>query len=392
MNRYADGSLKEIEESPYKTYGLGGADRGDFDSQNALHFLGDYLIVVNAGKHAEFSSNGSLSVFKIKEDGKLEFVDQNPETSEPDNINSRGVRPVTIDCIENNNLSWVIVGNQFGNPLGGQPIETTNLRNITAFTLDKETGILTFRNVLATYFDGKSGGPAHVQFSNNSNRLAVSTWGVPVFDAAPDTLLQKPSRVYVYDFFGNSAEAPELKPIYEKNYFQKTGIAGTIGIQWSNDNNYIYAANFNLSKHTPQYSATVLEVKANKIELVGNGFIDNIGNEACWALINKDNTKLYTASFTGNFITIFDIEDKSKLTVKDYYPRKGTSTADTKDMAFDPKGAYFYVSGGYDTHSITTYLLTGDRGLSELSSSPYKVPSARNANSEEQAFLGLLAR
>jgi len=62
LARKGDGSVEEINKSPYPTGDKGDAAEGDFDTQWALRIVGEYLLAVNAGANPV---NGSISVFKI---------------------------------------------------------------------------------------------------------------------------------------------------------------------------------------------------------------------------------------------------------------------------------------------------------------------------------------
>ena len=157
-----DGNLTEIATVP--TGGPGDADEGDFDGQYSLHIIPgtNYLLAVNAGDSEDLpgisDGNGSISVFEIDRlTGLLTRIDQNPSTPHIDNIDSGGVRPVSIGSAVIDGMTRVIVGNQYHNPVfvgnfpdqmlvntrpGDPPgeIAVTPLRNLRAFRF--EDGIL----------------------------------------------------------------------------------------------------------------------------------------------------------------------------------------------------------------------------------------------------------
>ncbi|NIT61208.1 MAG: hypothetical protein GWN00_34890, partial [Aliifodinibius sp.] len=90
-------------------------------------------------------------MFKIDDaTGMLSRIDQDPATFDIENMDSGGVRPVSIGSYVLDRKTWVIVGNQYHNPVffgdsrqegvgntrPGDPegeIVETNLRNLVAF-------------------------------------------------------------------------------------------------------------------------------------------------------------------------------------------------------------------------------------------------------------------
>lgn len=105
LDRYSDGSV--ANEVAYSTQSLGGANtsaggdaKGDFDSQNAIQIIGDYLLAVNAG-------GNEITTFEInRANGALTFKN---------NVSSGGKRPVSIAYTQKSGSTteyWVVVGNQ----------------------------------------------------------------------------------------------------------------------------------------------------------------------------------------------------------------------------------------------------------------------------------------
>ncbi len=385
--RNMDGSLEELKNSPYATGSAGDAAEGDFDTQWALRIVGDYLLAVNAGNNPV---NGSISVFKInKSNGKLTQVDQNPSTSQMDNMDSHGVRPTTIAANTTSDKTWIVVGNQFANPnYQGNPavafgsVMNSDLRNLAVFNFDKLNGLLEFKKIGVTYNEGTYGGPTAAVFNSSGTKLAVATWGVAHFlTPDPDLSLQKPGRLYVYDFAdGNLTQA---------GLFQETGVSGNIGLVWSPNQSYLYMANFNLHSSKQDHSVTVHDGNtAAEIQHFATGNTND--DEACWAYVTSDNKRLYVASFTANIISAFNIGSNNKLSVSlspNFFQRRNVPMPDTKDI-YDA-GGYLYVSGAFQSHSITIFKIGNDGALSERYGSPYHIPSSAGKSKEEQAFLGL---
>lgn len=386
--RHADGTVEELNQSPYPTHGYGDAAEGDFDHEWALRIVGDYLLAVNAGGNPV---NGSVSVFKInKTNGHLTQVDQDPSTPAMDNIDSRGVRAVSIASRVINGTNWILVGNQYNNPNYimdppmpiNFPIVTTPLRNVAVFTFDKSTGLLTYKSIGATYTDGDHGGPCTVDFNSTGTKVAVSTWGVAhCHTPEPRLDFQKPGRLYVYDFNNGN--------LSQTGMFEEEGISGNIGLSWSPNDKYVYLANFNLHSTKEDNSITVHD--ANTAAKVQNFGTSDRNDEACWTYVSLDKRKLHTASFTSNAVSSFDIGADDKLSVSlhpNYIVRRGVPLEDTKDM--HEAGGYLYVSGAFISHSISTFRRNASTGaLTEIPSSPYHIPSVAGKTHDQVAFMGL---
>ncbi|WP_196888565.1 hypothetical protein [Aureivirga sp. CE67] len=389
MGRNKHGKLTELIHSPFSTGDNGDAIKGNFDSQQGMMMVGHYLIVVNAGENP---LNGSLSVFKAdKNKGHLERIDQDPTTSTVDNCDSKGVRPVSMTHTFAGGKEWIIVANQYSNPYyEGSPaslngsIQNTNLRNLTVFEFDQKTGILKFNNTDIVYNDGNYGGPVSIGFNSNGDKLAVTTWGVPHLNVSdPDPNVQQPSRVYVYDFNAGM--------LTESSVFEEEGISGTIGCSWSNNNNYLYVANSNVSADKNNNSITVLQ--SSDLSKVQNFATGNNNGHASWTCVSSNNLDFFTSSFTDNFVSSFKIDQTTNLLEKtltpNYFRRNGNIPAgDTKDMFqfYDNK---LYVSGAVNTHEISYFQIKGDGNLEEHRHSPFVIPSTANTMSYDNAFLGL---
>ncbi len=386
LKRFSDGTLEEASNSPVSTGGTGDADDGDFDGQWSLRRIDNWLLVVNAGEHTDFGGLGTVSVFSIGDDGAtLTRIDQNTSTEDIDNISSEGERPVSISYYDDGSTTWVLVANQHSNPIvgGGVPQDSDN-RNIAAYTFNKNTGVLTFSRIVATYNSANYGGPSQVDFSPDGQRVAVTTWGIAHLVPAPDTLLQGDSRTYVYSFSGSTN--PLLTPI-GSGFFQETGISGSIGFSWNSQSNRLFISNFNVI--TDNRSVTVLNITDTDINLASSAGIGTPGNEACWTLLTPNDQRLYVASFAGNLVSYFNVASDGSLSDRITYSLSAT-VPDTKDMYRTENGQYFYVSGALVTHTINMFRINADGSLEELSSSPYAVPSAVGTSDTEQAFLGFV--
>jgi len=388
LGRHPDGTVEELKSSPYTTGDKGDAAEGDFDTQWALRIVGDYLLAVNAGGNPV---NSTISVFKINhEDGKLTQVDQNPATPNMDNMNSYGVRAASIAAKTIGEMTWVVVGNQFANPnYQGNPavafgsVMSTPARNLAVFSFNKTSGILSYKSIGATYMDGSHGGPTTVEFNESGTKIAVSTWGVPHFATEePNLSLQKPGRLYIYNFAGGS--------LTQTGMFEEEGISGNIGFSWSPNSQYIYLSNFNL--HSSKEANSVTVHNGTTAAKVQNFATAGRNDEGCWTWVSLDRRKLYVASFGANVISVFTILENnliSKTLEPNFFKRKGElPPGDTKDM-HETSDGFLFVSGAFQSHTIATFKTSASGMLSEIMHSPYYVPTSKGKTKEEHAFLGL---
>ncbi len=413
LTRYADGTVGNEVVYDTKAKGaanvsVGGDAHGDFDTQGAVQIIGDYLLTVNAG------SDNMISVFKVdRSTGDLTWME---------NVGSGGDRPVSITYTKKPNTDdqyWVIVGNQWNNPNvqkggddlvrypdadgtpfffdGDNRVDLTQTdasdanRNIRLFSFDASDGALAAKSgaPLATYVRD-NGGPTTVSFSADGTKLAVSTWGVAHF-ATTDPLIaeQHKSRVYVYNFNGADGTVNQTP-----RYFEKEGIAGTIGISWApNSNTTIYASNFNLINSLKDHGLTVLTDNGTDVTLAQNkntGAADST-DEACWTALSPDGKHLYVSSFGANVITPFDIGTNGRIDSTLAYAARGDDTpaGDTKDMYITPDNKYMYVLGAFQTFTMNRFKINDDATLTYGGQYKYK-ETKDSSGPGEHNFLGLV--
>ncbi len=369
FTRMTDGSLEN--ETTFSTNSLGGANlaaggdaHGDFDFQGSIKIIGNYLLNVNAG-------GNTVTVFSLdRTNGNLTFVG---------NVDSGGMRPVSITCTPVAGSStdyWLVVGNQWNNPNVQkdvpnvqrfpddafhmmdltQPDPTDAVRNIALFRFNSSNGTMTPLGLLATYVR-ENGGPSQALFSADGTKLAVSTWGIAHFGTSSPSLdEQHPSRVYMYDFANGIVSNPR--------YFEESGIAGTIGISWApNNNNLLYATNFNTTVAKTDNSLTILSDSGSALTKTGNYTTGNEADldEACWTAISPMGDRLYVASFTGNVITPYSIGSGGNITGKlPFEPRGGFAPdGDSKDLYITADNKYIYNTGALQSFSINLFEITG---------------------------------
>lgn len=396
LSRLANGDL--TDEKTFTTNSLGGANvaaggdaHGDFDAQGAVQIIGNYLLNVNAG-------GNTVSVFNLnRQNGDLTFKN---------NVPSGGTRPVSIAYTTKAGSTddyWVVVGNQWNNPNVQKdapaiqrypnnaffmqnltlPDATDNERNIMLFSFNKSTGNLTAVAQLDKYVR-ENGGPTTVSFSDDGTRLAVGTWGIAHFDTQ-NTLLteQHASRVYVYDFASGS--------ISGKRYFEETGIAGTIGLNWAKGSNTkIFVSNFNLIPTKLDNSVTVLTTNTATVTKTANfGVTTAPGiNEACWTILNPAGDKLYVASFQTNLVTSYNVSGSnlsfgSSVARADAAPR-----GDSKELWVSPDNKYVYNTGAFQSFSINRFDISAS-GFVYKKQSILTATSAGAGTPGKYNFLGL---
>ena len=420
LTRYTNGTLGN--EKVFSTDGMGASDvsaggdaRGDFDSQDAMKIIGDYMLVVNAG-------SDNVSVFKInKENGDLNLIEE---------VQSGGTKPVSIAVTKNANVDgnyWVVIGNQWNNPnVQGpkdspicypqpttdadsyfdsncqlnDPTATDDGRNIALFQFDSSNGSLTMANSgkpLESY-DRQTGGPADVVFSDDGTKLAVSTWGIAHIADEPSDTLQQPSRVYVYDF-NNTTGA-----VSNSRVFQKKGIAATVGINWAKGNNsVIHASNANLDQALKQlgYGLTVLRDVADQVVLEENFDTGNpdVNDAACWTLLSPSGDRVYVASFKTNEITPFKLQPNGDGTVETALasearpvssdPNDINKNPDFKDMYISSDNQYLYVLGAFNTYTVNRFAITAD-GLKYVDQYIFHHTKDARGDAGQHNFLGFV--
>ncbi|MCL1079674.1 hypothetical protein D5R81_16695 [Parashewanella spongiae] len=414
-----DGSLTEF--GAFNTGGAGDSDDGDFDTQGTVRVFGNTLIVMNAGEETTdpliTNGNGSLSTFNINPDtGRLTRIDQQPSVEGVQNIDSFGVRPVSVDVVNAGGTTWVVVANQQNTPhcltpTAERTLETCldqsnnpisdflnegkdNERNLHLFTMDE--GVLTPVRQLTTY-TAEMSGPAQVRFSPDGSTLAVTTVGIVHVAYPADESLQSPSHVFLYDVTANNNNFSIDNPRFFANY----GIAASVGFSWSNNNDYLYVSSSLLSEAMIDNSITVLDV--NNTDTVfssdrqsqpsGNGAIPSTDRPgACWTWLSADNNNLYAVTFVTNSIVNFSV-DGNVLQQEQQIYRREAPQFDSKDIFVTNNGRYLYVLGSISSHVISMFTIESDGLLIEQDASPLEVQSSRpdgvNTTEHEQFYIGI---
>ncbi len=447
MGIASDGTLSSSTVTRIPTHGFGDADDDDFDGQHSLHIVHNYLLAVNAGEDPAFSDmkfngefaartsgNGTISVFRFEDDA-LTQVPQG-EDSASSNVESHGIRPVSLTSAIIDDVTWVLVANQYDNPFckwfdGKEPQcpaipspREDDKPSIDAFKFNPEDGQLTYSGEMDLFNFGDNGGPSQVSFSPDRSKVAATMWGIPflsstgveTIDILRSTTVNtfREGGVFVWDVeVQDSTQGSNLMLIKRRFWFEP-GVSGSIGFVWSPDSRYLYVTNFNVPINGDRnFSVVSLEDTSSELTPVDqSGTRDNDGamqvrhaDEACWAWLEPDGSRLYTASFSGNIVSFFDVTPETgMIDHNSYYPRRDqalpfpiapslriSEAPDTKDIYVLSNGTFLYVSGALNSHTISIYAVNSKGTLVEINSSPFSVPfpDART-DKREEAFLGLV--
>ena len=189
-------------------------------------------------------------------------------------------------------------------------------------------------------------------------------------------------RLYIYNFSAGN--------LSQTGVFEEAGISGNIGISWSPNDQYIYMSNFNLHSSKEGNSVTVHNCTTGA--KVQNFPTSDRNDEGCWTWVSLDKSKLYVASFGTNGVSAFSILGSNLLQNtlgSNFFPKSGNlPTGDAKDMHETADG-YLYDVGAFQSHTVSTFKTAASGALTEISGSPYAVPSSVGKTKEEHAYLGL---
>lgn len=320
LGRNSDGTLTEVEGSPFAAGGKGLVvpQGGDFDAQGAIRIHGKHLIATNPGSN-------TIAVFNINVGGRLEPVAGSP-------FASGGVTPLSVAIHDD----LVYVANQavdFVNP--------TRKPNITGFRISADGKLTAIPGSTIEFTRGQ--GPAQVEFSPTGGILAV-TEGFQV-DGRIHSYVVQPSGV-----LKEAAGSP----------FISRGVSGTVGFSWTRDGRHLLVSNFRGS------AVTVFSVDAltGAIRMKGRPYANNQG-AACWTAVSPDGNTLYTANFVSNSVSAYAVNADGTLTLLGSAPRRKVMGNDTKDIEVSPDGKYLYAIGPL-ARQIAVFAIGSDRIPREL--------------------------
>jgi len=333
LKQNADGSLMEVEGSPFSTGGKG-ITGGDIDEQGAIRVHGDFVLAVNPGSN-------SVAVLRKQAGGRLSPVPGSP-------FPSGGSHPLSLTV----HKDLVYVANQaapWGSPASAP--------NIVGFRMASDGRLTPIPGSRIEFASGA--GPAQVEFSPSGETVVVTSG----FQG------EETSRIHSYHVQadGTLREGPN-SPLKPHN------ASGTVGFSWSPKGDRIYVSNFRGS------AITVFNIDklTGGIEQIGDAYGDG-EQAACWTTITPDGRTLYVANFVSNSISIFDVHDDGTLTLLGTTKRRGGTSPDTKDIELSKDGKYLYAIGSGKTE-LAVFQVGADRMVTELTAdrSPFKLRTGQN--------------
>jgi uncharacterized protein (TIGR03000 family) len=333
LKREADGSLREVDSSPFPTEGKG-LTGGDIDEQGAVRVHGDFVLAVNPGSN-------SIAVLRKGAGGILTPVPGSP-------FPSGGSTPLSLTV----HGDLVYVANQaapFASPSGAP--------NLMGFRLSPEGKLTPIANSRIEFPIGQ--GPAQVEFSPTGKTLAVTSG----FQDEPASRI----RSFMVKSDGTLQEGSGSPA-------QPRGASGVVGYSWSPKGDRIYVSNFRGS------AVVVFDIDPHTGAIKQNG--EAYGDReqaACWTAIAADGKTLYVANFVSNSVSVFDVHADGKLSLIGTAKRRGATNPDTKDIELSRDGKYLYaVASG--AREVAVFQVGTDRMLTELPAgkSPLKLPTGQN--------------
>jgi 6-phosphogluconolactonase (cycloisomerase 2 family) len=299
------GKLSLITGSPFATGGSGVFEQNSVFSPG---FQADQEIVVNSAGTLLFAVNGdsnTITSFGINSDGSLTNLNT---------ANSNGTDPVSIGLDELSPAGpQITVVNQADDPL-----QTNNVGNITSFTVDLTTGILT--PVANSTINAAAGSlPAQALVSPSGKFVfVVQFMGGGLFTSydvgAGGLLVANNSMIPVRGpVFLGAAAHPKQRALY-------------VGMPAVNQMAvYTYS------------SAGVLAFAKD---------IVNPGSLICWLTVDPTGSHLYTVESGTRTLTLYNISGSNYLKPLQvqHITLKGTTDAPT-NVKLDPTGQFLYVLG-----------------------------------------------
>ena len=333
LKRAADGSLKEVAGSPFRTggKGLGG---GDIDQQGAIRVHGNYVLAVNPG-------SDTVAVLRKGTGGKLRPVPGSP-------FPSGGMAPLSLTI----HGDVLYVANQ-APPFAKR--ESTP--NITGFRIGKNGRLDPIANSTIPFRVGQ--GPAQVDFNPHGETVVVTSG---FQDGARN-------KLHGYNVQANSTlEEGPGSPLHPK------GASGSVGFSWNPEGNRVYVSNFRPS------AITVFDVDRRTGGVRQNGRAHRTKETAaCWTALSRDGKMLYVANFVSNSISAFETHQDGTLRHVRSVGRRGARNPDTKDVVIAKDGKFLYVVAS-GARQIAVFSIGANRELTELprGKSPVKLRAGRN--------------
>jgi 6-phosphogluconolactonase (cycloisomerase 2 family) len=342
FNRHDDGSLTPLPGSPFPTGGLGITPTfalGPFDS--------DQNVIINKDHTLLFAVNGgsdSIAVFRINPDGSLTPVDGSP-------FPSGGSNPVSVGLSGDDVLCVV---NQDQDP--GHPGRF--LPNYTSFRVTERGRLIPVPH--STFFVDAGASPS---------QALVSPDGGVLFGAEFLGGLLRTFRIA-----NNGRLVPGVAQPLPPAEFADTGAPpNPLGMAVHPRARLLYV-DFVTINRVGVYRYN------NKGDLQFLRSVPNSGRAACWALVNKAGTRLYTSNTGDSSISVYDIASDPTEPVEIQKVSLNT-TGSCFQFALDPAERFLHVvtqqaspKQDVTANGLNVLKVNADGTLTEVPSSPTRLP------------------
>ncbi len=299
------GKLSPITGSPFKT---GGSGVFEMNSVFSPGFQADQEIVVNSAGTLLFAVNGdtnTITSFAINSDGSLTNLQS---------AASNGQDPVSIGLDENSPAGpQITVVNQADDPL-----QTGGIPNITSFTVDLTTGILTpVANSTVNYPVGSLPAQALVSPSGKFNFVVQFMDGglLTSYNVGAGGLLTV-----------NNSMVPVRGPVF-------------LGATAHPKQRVVYVGMPAVNQMGVYTYNTAGQLALGKV-------IVNPGSLICWLTTDVAGNHLYTIETGTRTITVYDISGSNYLKpLQTQHVTLKAGTDEPTNVKIDPTGQFMYVLG-----------------------------------------------
>jgi 6-phosphogluconolactonase (cycloisomerase 2 family) len=339
--RNHDGSLTPLPGSPYPAGGAGisfTTALGPFDS--------DQNVIVNPDHSLLFAVNGgsdTIAVFRIHENGALAPVEGSPFPSGGSNPVSVGLAGETL-CVVNKDEDP-------GHP--GQ-----SLPNYTSFHVSSGGRLTPIGN--STFVDDLGSDPSQALISPNGRLLFGADFLGGVLRS--------------FHIGGNGRLAPrDAQPLPAAEFADTGAPPLPLGLAVHPEEPILYVDFVTISRIGIYHYN-------NDGRLTFLRTVPDSGKAPCWALVNKDGTRLYASNTGDSSISVFDISVDPTEPVEIQHVKLRT-TGSCFQFALDSTGKFLHVvtQGGSlsappSANGLNVLSVAGDGSLTEVPSSPTVLP------------------
>jgi 6-phosphogluconolactonase (cycloisomerase 2 family) len=257
MTISADGTLKFVNGSPFKT---GGKGLRSTESQNAVWIEKDLLCAVDPGSN-------SFAIFRRGADGSLTRLNDKP-------VSSEGVEPCSA-CISSGIVYVLNAGSS----------DSANVQpSIAAFALE-DGGVRHLPKSDVRLGAGET--PRQVIVNRQGTLLAVSSMGA------------RGSLLHCYKVNPAATSTAGLLSKLRDSPFLIKGADFGFGSAWNSDGTTLFMTNAN-----GDASVVRLKIDRETGRIIEEARVQ-ADNTACWCALGKDNTRLYVTNAAS--VLVFDV-------------------------------------------------------------------------------------